>query len=173
MGKRGGAIVVSTGALRRAVAGLMLIVLFALVVFFARPYLQRSSVGDRIDHGSYQAVFLTGGQVFFGHALISGDEDGAIALSDVYYLTPNADTSQSQQLGSLVKRGTELHGPREPMIIQVRQVLFIENMRDDSQVVQAIKRFKSGEQPSAPVPQVPTATSAPAVTGTARPSASR
>ena len=80
-----------------------------------------------------------------------------------------ASNAQPQQLGQLLKRGSELTGPREPMLIELRQVLYVENMRDDSQVVQAIKRFKSGEQP-APATQAPTV--APP-TGTARPSASR
>jgi hypothetical protein len=57
------------------------------------------------------------------------------------------------------------------MLIEMRQVLFVENLRDDSQVVSAIKRFKSGEQP-APAPQPATPTQAPA-TATPRPSASR
>jgi hypothetical protein len=53
--------------------------------------------------------------------------------------------------------------------------LFIENLRDDSQVVAAIKRFKSGEQPAATAaPQPPATTQPPAApTGTPRPSASR
>ena len=167
MSRRDSAVVISTGAIRRALVALLLIALLALAVVLGRQYLQRASgVADQIDRNAYQAVFLTGGQVFFGHATAA---DGSIALSDVFYLAPNTDTSQSQQVGQLVKRGSELHGPREPMLIEPRQVLFLENMRDDSQVVQAIKRFKSGEQP-APATLAPTV--APP-TGTARPSASR
>jgi hypothetical protein len=110
--------------------------------------------------------------VFFGHATAGED---SIALTDVFYLTPNTDASQAQQLGQLIKRGSELHGPREPMLIELRQVLFVENMRDDSQVVAAIKRFKSGEQPAATAAPQPQPTTKPPATssGTPRPSASR
>ena len=171
MARRNSAIVISTSAIRRAIALLVVFVLLVLAVVFARPYLQRASFGDQIDRASYQAVFLSGGQVFFGRAAAN---DETLSLSDVFYLAPNTDTSQPQQLGSLVKRGTELHGPREPMLIALRQVIFVENMRDDSQVVQAIKRFKSGEQPVTPTTQPPTpGAPAPTATATARPSASR
>lgn len=157
---------ISAGAIRRVFTALLVIAVLALVAVFGRQYLLRSpSVADQLDRNTYQAVFLTGGQVFFGHASVGPE---SLALTDVFYLAPNTDTSQPQQLGSLVKRGSELHGPREPMIIALGQVLFIENMRDDSQVVQAIKRFKAGEQPApAPAP-----TAAPAAS-TPRPSASR
>ncbi|HEY8655385.1 MAG TPA: hypothetical protein VIN34_01460 [Candidatus Limnocylindria bacterium] len=171
MARRDSAIVVTTGAIRRVVLALVLLAVLAVAVLAGRQYLVREpGLAAQIDRNTYQAVFLTGGQVFFGHAT-SGDE--VIALSDVFYLTPNTDSSQPQQLGSLVKRGTELHGPREPMLIERRQVLFVENMRDDSQVVQAIKRFKSGEQPAAPQATAPSPTQAPSPTGTVRPSASR
>jgi hypothetical protein len=167
--RRDSAVVISTGAIRRVFLALVALVVIALVVVLGRQLLQRPpGVADQIDKNAYQAVFLTGGQVFFGHAT-AGDD--SVSLTDVFYLAPNTDTSQTQ-LGQLVKRGSELHGPREPMLIELRQVLFVENMRDDSQVVQAIKRFKSGEQPAAtaaPQPTQPPATPS----GTPRPSASR
>jgi len=77
---------------------------------------------------------------------------------------------QLARLGAGVAPGGRgAQAPGEPMIIELRQVLFIENMRDDSQVVTAIKRFKSGEQPAATA--APQTTTPP--TGTPRPSASR
>ena len=173
MARRDSVIVISTGTIRRVVLVLVLAALLALVAAYGRQFLQRGiGFAEQVDRSAYQAVFLTGGQVFFGHAPV-GDE--SLALGDVFYLAPNSDTSQPQQLGSLVKRGAELHGPREPMLIELRQVLFVENLRDDSQVVQAIKRFKSGEQPAAPAQPATQApqTQAPAPTGTVRPSASR
>jgi hypothetical protein len=160
--RRDSAVVISTGAIRGVFTALLVIAVLALVAVFGRQYLQRPpGIADQVDRFSYQAVFLTGGQVFFGHVAVG---DGSLALTDVFYLAPNTDTAQPQQLGSLVKRGSELHGPREPMMIELRQVLFIENMREDSQVVSAIKRYKSGEQPA------PAATPA---ASTPRPSASR
>jgi len=171
--RRDSAVVISTGAIRRVLIAVLLIAVLALAVVLGRQLLQRpASVADQIDKNAYQAVFLTGGQVFFGHAT-AGDE--SVALTDVFYLAPSTDSTQPQQVGQLLKRGSELHGPREPMLIELRQVLFIENMRDDSQVVAAIKRFKSGEQPAATAAPQPQATTQPPATptGTPRPSASR
>ena len=162
MSRRDSALVISTGAIRRVFLALVVIALVGLAAVFGRQYLQRPpGIADQIDKSAYQAVFLTNGQIFFGRALVG---DGSLALSDVYYLAANTDTSQTQQLGQLIKRGSEIQGPKEPMLIESGQVLYIENLRDDSQVVTAIKRFKSGEQPAAtPAPATPTP----------RPSASR
>jgi len=85
----------------------------------------------------------------------------------VFYLATN-DGTQSGQAGQLIKRGRELHGPREPMVIPNSSVLFLENLRDDGDVATAIRKFKAGEIPAAtPTPVPPTATA------TSRPSASR
>jgi len=43
------------------------------------------------------------------------------------------------------------------MIIPRDQILFIENLRDDSDIVTLIKKFKSGQIPSATVPPSTTA----------------
>ena len=167
MSRRDSAVVISTGAIRRALIALLLIALVALAVALGRQYLQRPpGVADQIDKNAYQAVWLTTGAMFIGHATVGDD---SISLTDVFYLSASNDAAQPQQVGQLIKRGSELTGPREPMLIELRQVLYVENLRDDSQVVQAIKRFKSGEQP-APATQAPTV--APP-TATARPSASR
>jgi hypothetical protein len=52
------------------------------------------------------------------------------------------------------------------MIIPRDQILFIENLRDDGDIVTLIKKFKSGQLPTATAPPA-TATPSP----TARPSA--
>src|SRR5437879_2319258 len=153
----------------------MLLVLIALilVILVLRTQLFRAGIAtlfaptaaEVIDRGSYQAVFLTNGSTFFGKLQQQGDE--WFLLTDVFYLTT------SEQGGTqLIKRGTEPQGPREPMIIPRQQVLFIENLRDESDVVNLIRRFKSGQLPVAtPPPPTPSpATSAPS---TPRPSPTR
>ncbi len=161
-------IVIPVTALRRVFIGLVLIILLLAALIVARQNLWRVGLGDlvapgigrQIDHYGYQAVFLTGGQVFFGRLEVAGDD--YFTLSDVFYLS----TGDSGQPNQLIKRGNELHGPTEPMIIPARDVLFIENLRGNSDVVTAITKFKSG--------QLPVATPAPGTVapGTARPSPS-
>ena len=149
-------IVIPVSALRRLF--IMLVVLIALsgVVLLVRSQLVRPGVGTLfapgssvIDRAAYQAVFLTNGTTFFGKLEPEGDD--FFLLSDVFYLA-SSDQSGTQ----LIKRGSEAQGPREPMIIPREQVVFVENMRDDSDVVNLIKRFKSGQLPAAtPPPSTP------------------
>lgn len=108
--------------------------------------------------GEYQAVFLTNGQVYFGKLSMQGKW---YSLKDIYYLQVTQDlqpasgdakanpvptptpTGQnpSQQVG-LVKLGSELHGPEDNMFISPDQVLFWENLKNDSKVVQKIHQSK-------------------------------
>ena len=163
------AIAIPRRALRQVAAGAVVLVVLvglAALVWQARVQLGLGGVlapgiGAQIDRGTYQAVFLVGGQVYFGKLSAQGDD--YLLLDDVFYLS---DTSASAPQGQLVKRGNELHGPREPMIIPVREVLFIENLRADSQVATAIARFKSGAPgatvaPTTPAPATPAPTVAP------------
>lgn len=166
---RSNAVVISTSVLRRIVLSLVALLIVLGLVVVARQVLPRFGVTDilspgyanQIDRGAYQGVFLTGGQVFFGKAQASGDY---LLLSDIFYLSAGSDTQPSQ----LIKRGQEVHGPREPMVIPNASVLFIENLREDGTVATAIRKFKAGEIPTAtPAPIAPTPSPS------ARPSASR
>lgn len=122
------------------------------------------SAAEVIDRSSYQSVFLVNGSSYYGKLEQQGDD--WFVLSDVFYL------SVSDQSGAqLVKRGSEPWGPKDPMIIPRAQVLVIENLRDDSEVVAAIRRYKLGQLPSATPPPVTASPSA--APSTARPSPTR
>ena len=97
----------------------------------------------------YSAVFLSNGQVYFGK-ITSHDQD-EIQLADIYYLQVNQSaqleqkdksSTQDPQV-SLVKLGSELHGPNDLMHINMKQVLFTESMKTDSKVVKAIQDDKN------------------------------
>lgn len=169
---RDSAIVIPISALRRIFVMLIVLVVLILAVLVVRTQLFRAGIGtlfapsaaEVIDRSAYQAVFLTNGSTYFGKLEPQGDQ--WFLLTDVFYL------SVSDQSGTqLVKRGSEPQGPKEPMIIPKDQILFIENLREDSDIVAAIKRFKSGQLPSATPPP---ATVAPQVapSGSVRPSPS-
>jgi len=119
-----------------------------------------------VDTSTYQSVVLVTNQVYFGRLRIDGD---VYLLSDVYSFSASSDASTGTV--QLVKRGSELNGPAEPLVIPGRSVLFFENMRTDSQVVQAIAKIKSGQTSTLPPTAAPTATATP--TRTPAPSASR
>lgn len=101
-----------------------------------------------VDTSKYQALFMTNGQVYFGKlSKISSDY---AELTNVYYLQvqqdvqpapEQKDTTQPQV--SLTKLGNELHGPTDRMFISRDQILFWENLKDDSTVVKAIKDYEA------------------------------
>lgn len=164
------AIVIPVGALRRIFVMLLVLIGLILLVLVVRTQLFRAGIGtlfapsafEVIDRDAYQAVFLAGGQVFFGKLQEQGDR--YFVLRDVFYLSV---PDQAGTQGQLIKRGNELHGPEDLMIIPVDQVLFIENMRDDSEVANVIRRFKSGQLPIATAPPLtagPTRSPAPSPT---------
>jgi hypothetical protein len=105
----------------------------------------RSALERYIDPKAYQAVFLTTSQVYFGRLTLDGD---VYVLNDVYYINQPDPATQ----GQLVKRGSEVHGPRDPMLINVQQVLQVENLRDDSQVAQGIRLIQTGQAPPLATP---------------------
>jgi hypothetical protein len=168
---RDNAIVIPISALRRIFVTLLVLIALVLVVLVVRTQLFRAGIGtlfapsaaEVIDRSAYQAVFLTNGSTYFGKLEPQGDQ--WFVLTDVFYL------SVSDQSGTqLIKRGSEPQGPKEPMIVPKDQILFIENLRDDSDIVTAIKKFKSGQLPAA---TPPLATVAPTATPTAAPSTAR
>lgn len=96
-----------------------------------------------VVEGTWQAVFLTNDQVYFGK--INDYNDSYITLSDVYYLRTASDLSGTGNL-NLIKLGGELHGPDNMMYIPKESVLFWENMKDTSRVVQTINSARQPQQ---------------------------
>ncbi len=123
-----------------------LLVLAALV---AGLYFWKSGDGHdaSFDKSKFQAVFLSNGQVYFGKLdSLKGDY---VELRNVYYLQvqqsvqPAKENNAEKSQVSLTKLGKELHGPTDKMNIKADQVLFWEDLKDDSTVVKAIKNFES------------------------------
>lgn len=138
-------------SLRTASVGLVfciaiLIVAIASLAAFGGP----DSQSKFVDKSKMQAVFLNGGQVYFGK--ISNLNDKFLRVSDIYYLRVNQTVQPDQQSStqtqannndiSLVKLGCELHGPQDSMVINQQQVIFWENLKDDGQVAKAVATYK-------------------------------
>ena len=98
-----------------------------------------------VDDSKLQAVFLNGGQVYFGD--ITDLNSRFMRLSNIYYLRVNQtvqpkDASKATNNDiSLVKLGCELHGPQDSMVINREQVIFWENLKGDGQVAKAVATF--------------------------------
>ncbi len=129
----------------------------ALVYFLAVS--KNSGEAKFIDDDKLQAVFLNGGQVYFGK--IEDLNNKYLRMTNIYYLRvnqtvqPNQENNgQQQQTGandiSLVKLGCELHGPQDEMLLNREQVIFWENLKGDGQVAKAVEEYiktnPNGEQ---------------------------
>ena len=118
--------------------------LLALLIFGGK-----STEASYVKKDKYQAVFLNGGQVYFGK--IGKYDTKFLTLSDIYYLRVNQQVQPGQTQASndvsLAKLGNELHGPEDSMVINRTEVQFWENLKDDGQVVKAITAYK--KDPSA------------------------
>ena len=122
--------------------GVLLLALVGLSIF-GNP---GSNEGKYVASDKMQAIFLNGGQVYFGK--IRNLNDKYIRVSDIYYLRvnqtvqPNSDAAANNQDIALVKLGCELHGPSDEMVINQSQVIFWENLKNDGQVAKAVAQFK-------------------------------
>ncbi|MBU0596576.1 hypothetical protein KKA94_00235 [Patescibacteria group bacterium] len=118
-----------------------------LLIIGASVYFVSASYGLEKTDG-YQAVFLTNGQVYFGK--ITSFDDDYLELIDVFYLQikgglqDKAGEEKEEDL-SLVKLGSELHGPEDRMFINYEQILFYENLKKDSKVVSAIDNYQTNK----------------------------
>lgn len=127
---------------------ILLVALAASFVF--GPKSEKSYVED----SKLQAVFLNGGQVYFGN--ITDLNDKYLRMENIFYLRvnqvvqPDQEGTQQQQTGqndiSLVKLGCELHRPSNEMLINRSQVVFWENLKDEAgenTVPGAVKKYRS------------------------------
>ena len=145
-------------AVKTFIVALVVIVVLLAVGYYVDRYTSVSLFGNQKSAGSalmsynkdsYYAVFFSNGQVYFGK--ITSTDSNYTTLEDIYYLqvsnplqqVPPPGGTQQQQL-SLVKLGNELHGPKDFMQVNNAHVIFVEELKSDSKVVEAITAYKSG-----------------------------
>jgi hypothetical protein len=146
-----------SGTLRWVAVALLFsgtILVVALALFLALGGKKAGSQDKYVDTKQMQAVFLNGGQVYFGNIKTLNSQ--YVRLSNIYYLRvnqqvqPDGSSSTNNQDISLVKLGCELHGPQDQMVINQSQVIFWENLKSDGQVAKAVadyvKQNPNGQQ---------------------------
>lgn len=121
------------------------ILLVAVVALLFTSKDPSSKEFNKVDQTKFQAVFLNGGQVYFGK--VTDLTARNLSLSNIYYLRVNQQVQPDQQAAadandiSLVKLGCELHGPQDSMVINREQIIFWENLKDDGQVAKAVAEY--------------------------------
>lgn len=124
----------------------LIAILVVAVVAYISVGGSKKTEASYIDNGKLQAVFLNGGQVYFGN--IKDLNGKFLTLANIYYLRvnqqvqPNTTTNTNSNDVSLVKLGCELHGPTDSMVINREQVVFWENLKDDGQVAKAVAEYQ-------------------------------
>jgi hypothetical protein len=143
-------------------------------LLLALSFLALGCGGVQGNKGSWKAVFLTSGQVYYGK--LTQNQGQFYKLQDVYYIRVNQqqqeDKSKAPDL-TLIKLGNEIHGPEDAIYLNRDHILYIEDLKEDGQVVKAIADAKAaGTSPAVagqpPAPETgPAGTTPAAATGTA------
>lgn len=92
---------------------------------------------------AWKAVFLTSGQVYYGK--LDRAQGQFYKLEDVYYIRVNQaqdDKTKPPDL-TLIKLGNEIHGPEDAIYLNRDHILYIEDLKEDGQVVKAIADAKA------------------------------
>ena len=115
---------------RPLVAGILVVLVFVMgAVVYGFVNHQGVTAG-------YHAVFLSNGQVYFG--TLTEPKAQYVMLTGVYYFGRTDSEAAADDL-ALVKLGSEVHGPADILKINRDHILFIEELRADSRVVEAMK----------------------------------
>jgi hypothetical protein len=142
---------------RKTILWIVIILVLALLIvtvfnaMFSGSTKNFGRLSDWADFSKYQAVFLSNGQVYFGKVTDANNQ--TLVLENIYYLrsagnlqvsnNDNTTTTPATDNFSLVKLGNELHGPEDKMSINLSQVLFVEDLKAQSKVVEAIRAYET------------------------------
>jgi len=130
---------------------LPLIVVVAAIAVLAGGYWFFRGRGGGAVSSDYQAVFLTNGRTYYGK--VANSSSSEVVLKDIYYMVatqnaPDAEATPGAQnvQYTLVKLGEEMRGPMDEMRINREHILYIESLREDGKVVQAIQQYQTQQQ---------------------------
>ncbi|MDO8668636.1 MAG: hypothetical protein Q7K35_06175 [bacterium] len=135
------------GLIRLIVFVLAILTVLATVYFL---FFRAKTAGQEPSARDWYAVKLVNGEIFYGQiADIKGDP---VVIANVYYNYDQAKLSDPvkdkakaiEETGNirLVKRGKETHGPDGSMNVVRAQVLYMEALKADSKVLQAILQYE-------------------------------
>jgi len=124
------------------------ILIFVLLLIFVAAFLwQDGTVRNTIQlfryRDSYQAVFLNNGQVYFGNIVELTNE--YVFLEDPYSIKvqqkETAEEESAQSEIKLLSIEDEFYKPEGYMLIKKSEILFIEELKDSSQIINIIENY--------------------------------
>lgn len=96
-----------------------------------------------IDSDRYQAVILSNDKVYFGR--IENVSDTFFKLDEAYFLREVRENETAEPQRSLLPINNELHAPENTMLIRKDEVVLVENLDEESPVLEEIRRQNSDE----------------------------
>ena len=117
------------------------IIIVGFLIFTIINKTNNSSINDYYISDGYQAVFVNG-ETYFGK--VTNINKDVLILETVYYLqdqqTLQSGPQPKESELSLVKLGSEIHGPQNQMVIPLNSISYIENLKETSAIVRAIQK---------------------------------
>ncbi|AGL62315.1 hypothetical protein L336_0612 [Candidatus Saccharimonas aalborgensis] len=115
-------------------------VIFISVLIFAVSLYVLNGRDTLIDPSKYQVVYLINGQAYFGKLQNVHGEYLVINSPYTAQTAPQqASDKEAEQATTLLRVRDQVYGPEDAMSIKSSQVVFWQNLRDDSKVTQALK----------------------------------
>lgn len=110
-----------------------------------------------MKEGTWQAVYLTDGQVYYGQLKEKGHQFYVLADAHTIQVTGNPGDKKQPPRPQLVRLGNDLIGLVDEISINRDRILFLQGLKNDSQVVQAILRTRAAVPPAGTAtPPIPT-----------------
>jgi hypothetical protein len=116
---------------------LAVVLLVAVVGLLAWPYVRAPRTPA--FETPYQAVLLTGGQVYFGK--LEGFGTAYPVLREVFYVQSQVNPETKAVTSILVQRGSEWHGP-DRMYLNPGHIILVEPVGPNSQMAKLIAEKK-------------------------------
>lgn len=117
---------------------IIVVLLLAIVGLLAWGYLSSAPAAE--FHTEYQAVLLTGGQVYYGKVAGFGTEHPV--LTEIYYVQSQVNPETKAVSNILIQRGKEWHAP-DRMYLNPAHIILVEPVAADSHVAKLIAEQKA------------------------------
>lgn len=120
--------------------GILTLTVIIILIGALIAILYLTSRGEPINRSGYQVVYMATGQAYFGR--LQNDRGTYLVLKEPYsaqdVTAKDNDTKAAETSTTLLKVSQQQYGPEDTMSLKSDQVLFWQNLRDDSKVTQAI-----------------------------------